>query len=383
MHPVPTIVFIDDGISPEFVPKGISFENYIVNDDAVQPSDPEHVVSHGTMCYQIFKNNIIIQSYHLISIKVLDSSVGTGNHKALLAALEWCAGQNIDIINMSMGTRQYTDFVPIAEAISRLSNVTIVAACSNQNELTFPACLPAVIGVRHCSHEALRGKHVFLSAPYDQIDVMTCANDMPISFSGGQDPVTDIGGTNSFATPIISARICDYMSQGHRGIDVIKLKLREDETSDFGVPGYDFYKKMFSTWQKLGVPVVGVIDDGHTYAKLVTVIAEFVEEGYRAIGLTAEGETNAAKLVYKLKWHGAGQVDTPGLINMYYNFTLPDVVFLHMPLSDLIALPEDVQADVLLKPVGGSSLEYDHWGEEYILDLDMEDLLVNIEKLLS
>ena len=68
---------------------------------------------------------------------------------------------------------------------------------------------------------------------------------------------------------------------------------------------------------------------------------------------------------------------------MYYNFALPDIIFLHMQLKDLIALPENMQADVLLKPSNIDALEYTHWDSKYMLDLDAGDLLVRIETLFT
>jgi len=379
MYPMLTIAFIDDGISPEFVPEDIPFENIVANEDGVQPGDTEHVVSHGTMCYQIFKNNVNVP-YRLISIKALDNTVGTGNHKALLAALDWCAGQDIDIINMSMGTRQYTDFAPIASAISRLSNTVIIAACSNQNELTFPACLPTVIGVRHCGCEGLWGKYAFAHNPYDQIDVMTCVKEMPISFGNGH--VVNLSGTNSFAAPLISARICDYIAQGCRGLNAIRQRLCEDAVTDTALD-YSFYKGLLGRWETLTIPIVGVVDDGSTLTKLMPLIAEFVDNGYRAIALTTTKKTSAADFVYRLEWYGAEQVDISDLINMYYNFALPDIIFLHMGLDDLAALPHEVMADVVLKPTDINGSVYTHWDKKFVLDIDNEDLLNNIEKLLA
>ena len=144
------VVFIDDGIDPGFVPENIPFKSYESNEAGVKESTAGCGLSHGTQCYQIFRDKVR-SPYRLISIKVLDSMTGTGTKSALIAALKWCANQEIDLINMSMGTRQFLDFAPIAEAVQELSFAVIVAACSNQNELTFPACLRQVIGVRHCS----------------------------------------------------------------------------------------------------------------------------------------------------------------------------------------------------------------------------------------
>jgi len=131
------------------------------------------------------------------------------------------------------------------------------------------------------------------------------------------------------------------------------------------------------------LPVIGVVNEIHSYAKLVSLIADFVKDDYRAIGLTVDQETNAADFMYKLEWHTTEQIDIPALIKMYYNFALPDIIFLHMRLEDLMMLPEKLTADIILKPSSDKSMNYTNWDDKYILDIDSNGLLVCIKKLLQ
>ena len=329
------IAFIDDGINPEPIPKNICFENYTADENGVKPDKPISEASHGTLCYQIFHSTVYVP-YNLVSIKVLDSYTGTGNHKSLVSALNWCANQDINIINMSMGTRQYLDFAPISDAIKRLSDIIIVAACSNENELTFPACLPYVIGVRHCNHEDLTGKFTYIDTPYDQIEILTCAK------YGQMD------GANSFAAPLITARVCDYIARGFSGIAAIREQLRKN-SSCFAMPDYGFYKRLLLKWEDLNIPIVAIPENADKYAvKLKSLIQCFVQDGYRAVGLTTRTETSAEDLVFSLNRQGATQVELPDLIELYYNFMLPDIIFLHIELPTLIKLPKKLQADITL-----------------------------------
>ena len=250
---IPKVAFIDDGINSEFITSGISFENYTADETGVYLSGLVNEKSHGTMCYQIFHNNVHIP-YCLISIKVLDNATGLGSHKALLSALNWCASQDISVINMSMGTRQYTDFAPIAASVSRISKSIIVAACSNENELTFPACLPHVIGVRHSNHEKLEGNFAYLHNPYDQIDVVTCVKDEPICF--GNNHIEKMSGANSFATPLITARICNYIGQGYSTLDAIRKQLECDSIKDTTFASHKFYKNLICKWESIAIPYV-------------------------------------------------------------------------------------------------------------------------------
>jgi len=362
------IAFLDDGINPEFVPDGVPFNSYAADENGLHPCEPESRVSHGTMCYQIFSNTITTP-YSLLSVKVLDNATGTGNHKALVTALKWCATQDIDIINLSMGTRQYMDFSPIASAVQMLSKTVIVAACSNQNVLTFPACMPTVIGVRHCDRPELIGNFTYLHNPYDQINVMTCVKDIPISFGGGC--IDTLSGSNSFAAPLISARVCGYLSQGVAPQAVCE-RLKIDSVCNAGFADYDFYKNLYVKWEEVEIPIVAVpgdfvceADRAEIFAKLKLLIAEFVKDGYRALCLLANHETSIVDFMYSLE----STIPTRELIGLYYNFALPDIIFLQMRLEDIMLLPKELQADVVIK-AGGQIIERDYLEGKYIFDLD-------------
>jgi len=376
------VAFVDDGINQEFIPPGVPFENYNADETGVFLYEPIDGVSHGTMCFQIFNNNVRTP-YHLISIKVLDNLTGSGNHKALITALDWCAAQDFDIINMSMGTRQYIDFAAIAAAVGRINKTIIVAACSNENELTFPACLPSVIGVRHSNRKELIGNFAYLHKPYDQINIITCVNDEPISF--GDNYIEKMSGANSFATPLVTARICNYIAEGCSTLDNVKKCLQSKSVKDTYFASHAFYKNLMRSWEDCTIPIVAMpdttLDANH---KLDALLKVFIQDGYRAIALSATKKTNTADFIYSLNWHGSDMITQPDLIELYYNFTLPDILFLQMPMKDMFALPEKLQADIVLK-LPGKQKEYDIPHETHTLDLKLsaEQLFAEIVKVLT
>ena len=151
---IPTVAIIDDGINTSWFPKKQFIEHFTSNQETVLPCEPANDFTHGSVCYQIFREYTHVP-HRIISIKPLDSETGSGQKDNLLSALHWCTNQDIDLIHMSIGTRQFLDFVPIAKAVKALSQTVIVAACSNQNTLTFPACIPGVLGVQHCGEANL------------------------------------------------------------------------------------------------------------------------------------------------------------------------------------------------------------------------------------
>jgi len=380
---IPKVAFIDDGINPKHIPEGLSVAHFVADEGEVQADTPISGDSHGSTCYQIFRTHVQTQ-YHLVSIKVLNSDTGTGTAKNLLAALHWCVDQDIDLINMSMGTRQYVDFAPISEVVNLLSKTVIVAAGSNQNELTFPACHGSVIGVRHCNHEDLRNKFVYFSVSHDRIDVMTDARDLSISHKDDQTIILE--SANSFATPIITARVCDYLTQGHIGLDAIRQRLKADATDNISFTDYEFYKSLLFGWEDLCIPVVALLDETPVATdKLNTLLGVFVQDGYRAVGLSRYCASSAYDLIFHLNRHGEDRVSLPALIELYYNFTLPDILFLHIGLQDLFSLPSGLQADIIIMSRDAKVADYDYRDKVSILELDesAEHLFLKIKGLLS
>ena len=310
---------------------------------------PVSGITHGTKCYRIFRDKVNAP-YRLISIKVLDDATGTGKYTAFSTALRWCAEREIDLINISMGTRQFTDFESVSKAVKHCTTrkkapkTVIVAACSNQNTLTLPACLPDVISVRHCDCKALRDGIgiAYIPASYDQTDVMTCVKPSVNTPS------------NSLAAPLISAYVCDLLAQGYSGLEAVRKKLMTDAIDDDrSFIHYEFYKSLLSSWETVGVPVILWPDSaGDSFDKLRALIRRFVQDGYRSAALSLNQQTNVTDFVFQLSAMKSGQTNAPAslpaLVELYYNFILPDILFLHMDASVALTLPEGMRPDIII-----------------------------------
>jgi hypothetical protein len=383
---IPKVVFIDDGINPNFVPETVYFDCYVVDGNEIKRDEPIYEFSHGTKCYEIFRNKVQTP-YLLVSIKVLNNTTGTGTHKAMLTALLWCAKHDVDLINMSMGTCQFSDFAPVVKAVNNLSNTLIVAACSNSNTLTFPACLPTVIGVRYCKLTQQKNNFIFNQYPYDQIDLFVFAKDISISdYVESYQSVHFSTQSNSLAAPIITARLCDYFSQGYVGLDAVRQKLKADSTENSLFADYGLYKSLLHEWEDLSIPIVALLFDGMSASsKLSTLLDMFIQNGYRAIALTNYSMADAPNLIFRLEWHGEDHVSIADLIKLYYNFALPDILFLHMDLHSLFALPKNLQPDIVIAHNGNKSTYSNYCDEVSILELDENEinLFTKIRDLLS
>ena len=361
------VAFIDDGINSEFVPNGIFFENYSADKNGVYLDTPVCTVSHGTICYQIFQSNTT-NKYQLISIKVLDNETGVGNHNALLVALEWCASQNIDLINISAGTKQYTDFAPISQIIKNMQKSIIVAACSNENEIAFPACLPTVVGVRHCNREELVNEIAYFQNPYDQIEVMTCVKDVIVSLGNGETML--VNGANSFAAPLVTARIFNYLTHGFHTLECVRNQLVASSVKNISFASYDFYKGRHYKWSKCEVPVIAVPDTTAETNHIIKKLLEaFVQDEYRAITISTTQNTCVESFTYAINECNKKNFSDMQLIELYYNFMLPDIIFLQMKIEDIYVLPKELHASIILKHQSDKNSEYEKCGREYVLTI--------------
>ena len=363
---IPTIAIIDDGIDPSHLSKSQPCNFFIAGLDDVQPDEKPSVsytdfTSHATACYKILKENTNA-AHQLISIKVLKPETGTGTKKTLINALKWCANHGgIDIIHMSMGTSQYLDFSSITKAIKVLHNSVIIAACSNKNTLTLPACLPQVIGVRHCDVKKLQNKFTYNPTPYDGIELMTHTEN----------------ASNSLAAPVVTARVCEYISQGVEGTDAIRKRLMEDSVQY--TPDFQLYKGLLPFWENFAIPVITIPDHiPGGVDKLKALITAFIQDGYRAVGLTLSQKTSIEDCIFKLSWQNEN-ISLLGLIELYYNFTWPDIIFLHMGFQKISTLPEKMQADIII----GQQTDRTSTCECLDINESAENLLIQIKGLLS
>lgn len=361
------IAFIDDGIDSQFVPPQISFKNLAVYDGVVREAGVEGV-SHGAACYTVFRNHVQ-EPYMLISIKVLDRRNRNGHIKDMLKALEWCGANDIHLIHMSIGTRQSADMPPLYQAVRRLSTqgIIMVAACSNRNTLTFPACFPLVIGVRHHDDKVLTNSFVFLDDAYDNINVMTCASDITLSHGNNQAIVFYAG--NSLAAPIVTARVCDYLSNGCVGMEAIKQRLRSDSLKDCAPSGYSFYKQLLGEWKDIDIPVVAILSNNMSVVitKIMELIKLFVRDEYNALGLSPNIETNMLDGVYKL--HTAETLNDN--LKWFFNFAQPDVILLHISIDDLVQSDCNAPIDVLITESFEEEAKYKLFNEIDRMDINM------------
>jgi len=84
----------------------------------------------------------------LIAIKVFDRTLAT-NRDTVIRAIDWCLQNEIDIINLSLGTANPAHRIRFEDAVRRIRTLgkAIVSAHDVNGALALPGCLPGVIAV--------------------------------------------------------------------------------------------------------------------------------------------------------------------------------------------------------------------------------------------
>lgn len=218
------VAIIDDGVSSGVFPLCHPLHSVTVNDSyEVKASRPKNKqCSHGTTCAAIICQNIKVE-VQLYSIKV-KASKKNGDVYKLKMAVDFCIDNQIDIVNLSIGSTNIRDKQFLYEvAFSAYSQgLIIVSALSNDGKETFPASSPWTISAKH-TEKARSGLYYykknlpcFVIGTYGKCDIVLA------------DKTTiTVGASNSYATAILTSEVINIVSQlgGEVKIDDVKKEL--------------------------------------------------------------------------------------------------------------------------------------------------------------
>ena len=202
------VVVIDDGVYKckeieQHIEKSLEYD-YNANKLIVQNSMVKSS-SHGTICALIIKK--CFPEARITSLKILDENLNA-SCEALLSALEWCEKNEVDIINLSLGTTNAKDFTKIFESVERLyqQKKIVIAAINNNFIYTMPASSIFTIGVCAEEYKVDKNKRELLG-----IDMLGKSQHEIII--DGCSYITPI--CNSFAAPYISGHIGKKLSTNY------------------------------------------------------------------------------------------------------------------------------------------------------------------------
>lgn len=175
-----------------------------------QNPQPQRVTSHGTVCAAIIHH--YAPQVQLSSVKIIFGEQRTGSPDDLIAGIDWCLSHHVDVVHLSIGTVESRDFQKVGAKIHQAAQqgLIFVAAQSNSRRYTYPACLSDVIGVRQ--RPIYRGPQYRMNR-----DALNCVD--ILASSSHELPLLD--GTvhytaicNSFAAPLITAKVASLMGNG-------------------------------------------------------------------------------------------------------------------------------------------------------------------------
>ena len=218
------IAVIDDGINPSFYDIGDLVLDLEVTPELkmINRKEVDEVNSHGTICAAIIKK--YCYNTQFISIKILDSSYGISTPEQLIVAVNWCVKNKIKIVNLSLGTIDYRDFDSIKKCINEAAQngLIIIAAGNNEGNISYPAFLSNVVGVRHKSKIYNSKKYILREFPADGIECETPGIHTLISNNGISKATFP---ANSYAAPYITAIISEYIqNKKDDNIDILDVK---------------------------------------------------------------------------------------------------------------------------------------------------------------
>lgn len=183
--------------------------------------------THGDICAAIVNRYNI--NARIGSVQVLDPNSGKGKLADAIAAINWCVQHEIRIINLSLGSVQAADYLPLFKCLKEAheAGTVVIAACKNGRQISFPASFPFTIGVK--ADEQLKGDEYRLhSMGFDGIDFV--ASSLHQLGCERLPWITPFG--NSFAAPLISAKVCEIIANNENAtLEQVKRKLSMESLS--------------------------------------------------------------------------------------------------------------------------------------------------------
>jgi hypothetical protein len=192
------VAIIDDGIDEITLDYyNSSIMNFISQSGKISPIKKLKGATHGGLCADVFYETT--GRLPDVSICLPRDNTGRCNVNDLALALDWCASNNIDLINLSMGTTRFFDSYILHEAMKHLTNsgTVLVAGANNNALLTYPAVFESCIGVC-CDYKLNTNEIAYIDKPFDGINIAT----YPVTLKR-----RNINGTNSLSTAYISGII--------------------------------------------------------------------------------------------------------------------------------------------------------------------------------
>lgn len=222
-----------DASHPVFKHASLKTKSF-VEDNLIEPND------HGTAVASILvgankRYKGLLPQAKLYSASVFYYTPGIqqgASVKSLLIALDWLAGQNVSVINMSLAGPDNQLLKAAVESVTK-QGITVVASVGNDGPTAapkYPSAYKSVIAVTAINNKnkayfkSNRGSHIDFSAP--GVNILHASPDHDFDNSSG----------TSFAAPFVSA-LAAYIHTAYPKRDIYETL--EKHVLDLGVKGAD------------------------------------------------------------------------------------------------------------------------------------------------
>ena len=192
--------------------------------DVLRGADFGDRSGHGTACAGIIRNKA--PEAELYAIRIFDEPLITDGRR-LVAALRWAIDNRMDVVNLSLGTRDISCRHELAELSleAAAANVILVAAAANSGEESYPAMLPQVIGV---AGGKLYGRYTYLFREGEHMECVARGDEQRLCWLMPREVMS--GGT-SFAAPHITGLVTLIREAfPQAALKVVRRILRENAT---------------------------------------------------------------------------------------------------------------------------------------------------------
>lgn len=321
------VAIIDDGVNRELCSRqDIIINCYELIDDQIKPIEGNVDISpqsHGTICTLIMTS--FTKHLEIFSLNIIPQGSRTTSVNNLCTALKWCLENDIKIINMSLGTTYFVDYFILNPIIEQLyfNGAIVVAACNNNNIITFPASMPNVIGVKcDFQNELNENEFFFNEKDIRNIQITSCC-----VYSRLNGVSIDI--CNSYAAPYITALVINYTYEGINSFNQVIDRLKRSSNNNSILGGYQYDQKSITYPSDYhDIPNIGLLncysDDSNKIMKSISRV--FQSYGYNCIFIS--DSFNLGNNFFKLQNYWNPPVsDAVKIYEMIVKVSLPDIVF--------------------------------------------------------
>ena len=215
------IALIDNGIDKKLV----DYEEEIdFSQRDMERSVRDEKYNHGTVCAAIIAK--YAPGSNIISLKAIETVGDRCSVQYIRRAILYCIENKIELISMSVGTRDAVSIANLYNIIREALKVNIlVVASGSRNCKVYPAAFCGVVYVDINDAVNSRDMSSYIEDCPNGLKAYIASGTQEVLFKNGERFVTP--NYSSFAVPVIASILHNYMAEGYCSKDAInQLKIR-------------------------------------------------------------------------------------------------------------------------------------------------------------